>query len=293
MIDAIRRFATLGVWAPPVLEFLQRPKTLDWLEQTRLETQRSMDETVLLLLCALRYHDLTLLDGGTNAEQLADRMIEWGPGLKELCRTKHVQANVAERALPILEVLGQRWGRQRLAVLELGCSFGLLGRVLVSAATVLERFDRYFEPQQQRPSTVALVSSYHGIDLDPPDERWFLSCIPLADMRKRMARLVFEIPAAPGCTVVRGSAFDVGAWPQAQEDEMPVVLTSFMLYQLTTEQKEPLINAIQAYLAPRGGTWINLDVLVADGRSRFVVQRDGQDCLELKNDLCPSWKAHA
>lgn len=292
MIDAIRRFATFGVWAPPVVEFLQRSDTLAWLEQTRLETQRSVDETVLLLLCAIRYQELTLLDGGTSAGQLADRLTDWGPRLKELCRTKHVQANVAERALPVLEALGNRWGRQRISILELGCSYGLLGRVLVCAPEVLERFDRYFLPQQQRPAEVALVTSYHGIDLDPPDERWFLSCIAVPEMRSRMARLVFEVPQLAGCTVTRGSAFDYSRWPTPGDDEVPVVLTSFMLYQLAPPQREELIAAIQTYLVARNGTWINLDVLLEDGRSRFVVQLDGQNLWELNNDHCASWKPH-
>lgn len=294
MIEAaIDRLASLKIWAPPVVGFLKNPGTIAWLTGLQQETGRSVDETILLLLCAMRSLELTLLDGARDEDELLGFHRDHEVVVRDLCRTRRVQANVGERALPVLELLAHRWGRQRLFVTELGCSFGLIGRVLVSATQTLQGFDRYFAPNQQRPTEVPLVVGYRGIDLNPPDERWLLACIPLQPLRSRVARFLYEVPLDPQCDVVRGSAFDQNLWPIPEMGVVPVVLTSFMLYQLGEPLRRQLTDSIRDYARRYGGTWINLDVLVDNGNPRFVVQEDGEDRLELENDFCLSWKRHA
>lgn len=288
--ESIDRFAQLGVWVPAVHDFLHRPSTIRWLIECQQETGKSDDEIVLLLLAAMRAIDLTVLDGAYGPHDLGRFLEDNEASIHGLCQTHRVQANVAERALPILELLGERWGRQKLFVTELGSSFGLIGRVLVSATKTLQNFERYFTATQQRPTAVPLVAGYLGIDLAPPDERWLLACIPLADLRTRVARFIYEVPAGPHCFVTQGSAFDRDTWPRAPDGTLPVILTSFMLYQLPPADRQALATTIRDHVRSVGGTWLNLDVLVHEGQSRFVVQEDGRDKITLENDLCVRWQ---
>ena len=289
---SVERLAEKGLWTTPVIEFLRKDSTVRWLEDLRAESRRSEDETILVLLAAIRSLDLTLLDGGAVPEALEEFLTCHSQTLRPVCLTRRVQANVAERGLPLLEFLGTHWGRQRLAVTELGCSFGLIGRVLVSAPDTLRNFGRYFAPGQQRPTALPFVAEYLGIDLDPPDERWLLACIPLADLRTRVARFMFEVPASPHVRVTQGSALDTALWPQPAPGTHSVVLTSFMLYQLDPETRQGLVHKIVDHTTSCNGTWLNLDVLTDDGRNRFVLQVDGKDELLFDSDLCRSWGPH-
>jgi hypothetical protein len=290
--EAIERLASLRPWPAPVIPFLRRARTVDWLTEVQKQSGRSDDETAFLLLAAMRSLDLTILDGVAGVDQLGEFLDRHGDALKELCRTRRVQANVAEHGLPVLELLGRRWGRRKLFVTELGCSFGLIGRVLVSAPQTLQNFDRYFAPTQQRPTDVPLVVGYRGLDLDPPDERWLLACIPLQSLRTRIARLIYEVPAGPEVTVTVGTAFDLSAWGTPPPGTVPVVLTSFLLYQLDPAARKALEEQITVYKQTYGGTWVNIDVLTDVKDPRFVVQEDGVDRIDLENDLCMHWNFH-
>jgi hypothetical protein len=256
------------------------------------EAKRSADETVLLLLSALRSVDLAIVDGATDADGLEQFLVDHDATLREICLTRRVQANIAERGLPILELLGRRWGRQKLFVTELGCSFGLIGRVLVSASATLQDFDRYFGPHQQRPTDVALVVGYRGVDLAPPDERWLLACIPFPAMRTRLARFIYEVPAPEACSVTIGSALDPAFWGPPPEGTVAVILTSFMLYQLPAPVRKELEDRIAEAIRSYGGTWVNLDVAVEGDKTRFIVSENGKEVIELENDLCASWRHH-
>jgi hypothetical protein len=240
----------------------------------------------------MRSVDLTVLDGGSDPDQLVRFLDHHRAQLKGLCQTRRIQANVAERGLPVLELLGRRWGRQKLFVTELGSSFGLIGRVLVSAPETLHHFDRYFAPGQQRPKDVPLVAGYRGLDLDPPDERWLLACIPLQSLRTRVARFLYEVPEGPQMEVVAGSAFDPSAWGTPPPDTVPVILTSFLHYQLDPADRNALDRLISEYQQRNGGTWVNIRVLTEGKEPRFVVEEDGTERIELVNDQCLSWRYH-
>lgn len=290
--ESIERLAGLGSWPTPVIPFLRRAGTRGWLTEVQKEVGRSDDETTFLLLASMRSLDLTVLDGDADSDQLEQFLARHDAALRGLCRTRRVQSNIAERGLPILELLGRRWGRQKLFITELGCSFGLIGRVLVSASQTLQHFDRYFSPSQQRPTEVPLVIGYRGLDLDPPDERWLLACIPLQSLRTRVARFIYEVPADPRVEVTIGSVFDPSAWGSPPPDAIPVVLTSFLLYQLDTVARNSLKQQISEYKQTYGGTWVNIDVLTDGKETRFVIEEDGTERIELMNDLCLSWRHH-
>jgi hypothetical protein len=202
-----------------------------------------------------------------------------------------------------MEALQRRFGASRLAVLELGCANGLIGRVLCSPHLVMEHFDALFGAEIQRPAVLAEVAVYRGFDLVIPDEAWLLACLPFASDRQRIDTFLNEVPVGPDFALARGSALDfpdlTGVMdlecrfePAHVDPLVPVVLTSFLMYQIPPVKRAKLENAITAFVSARGGAWINLDHRVTpDGRLRFGLEMDGLPVFVFNNDACQSWTA--
>ena len=300
-IDRIYHIVPNGSWPAAVFHFLKRPAALDFMADYMAETGKPLGESVLILLAAMRYIDNSqvaesglpsILEEPMALTNLDLFLVRHHAELFHLCRSRHVQANLFERAFPVMEMLAERYPDQEVVVIELGCSFGMLGRALCAAETVMARFDQLCEPGQQRPVVYKPAAAYRGLDLWVPDAAWLLACIPLADSRQRTARFIQEIPVPPQFRISQGSAMEFAALPEMADIPpglVPVVLTSFMLYQLSPELRQTLSGVIRDFVAACGGCWVNLDLRPRQGNYDFFVELDGQERIKLENDLCRHW----
>jgi hypothetical protein len=309
MTAEIERFSALGEFPGQTISFLRRPAALDFMQDYMADTGKPLSETVLIFLTAIRF-----VDGVTRGDPQSPSILEEEPGrvnldlflvrhhdeLYRLCLNRHVQANVPQRALPLMELLGRRYGDRPLAVIEPGCSLGLIGRLLCAPESVMAHFDEWFEAGQQRPDSWPRVLAYRGSDLSVPEPSWVLAGLHRTSDRVRLARLLRDLPPGGPCQLAAGSAesfaeqaavqelaprFDP-AHPQAL---VPVVLTAYLQYQLEAGLRQRLADAVRAFTARHGGSWINLEPRLADGAYRFFVEQDGVDRIALENDLCRTW----
>jgi hypothetical protein len=311
-IDRIYHIVPTGAWPAQVRDFLQRLAALEFMAAYMAETAKPLDETVLILLAAIRYIDLghgiepgtpCILEEPVVTDKLDLFLVRHHAELFHLCRTRHVQANLFERAFPVMEVLGRRFGDQPLAVIELGCSFGMIGRALCGAHQLLARSGELCAPGQQLPDAVPRVAAYRGVDLWIPDANWLLACISRAPARLRSFRFLKDMPEPADFRVSAASAFDFPSVPEidalaprfameAADRLVPVVLTSFMLYQFPAEQRERLASVIGDFLRPLDGAWINLDLRPAGESYHFFLAEDGVEKVILQNDICLIWDWH-
>lgn len=304
-VDRIYQIAPGGTWPVHVWHFLKRPAALQFMAEFMAESGKPLDETVLILLAAMRFLDLdpaepgapTIVESNDGAANLDLFFVRHHAELFHLCRSRHVQANLFERALPIMEVLGRRFGQEALAVIELGCSFGLIGRALCNPQLVLGAFDRLFIADQQRPTCSPRVEAYRGIDLSIPDVQWLLACISRPDARRRSALFINTIPPGKDVSIDQGSAFDFADHgvvkdlliSSLQQDYTPVVLTSFMLYQFGQETRKKLRTTISEFTHNHGATWINLDLEPLGSGYDFFIEENGLRRVSLDTDVCRYW----
>ncbi len=310
MVEAVDHLNHRGIVPLSVTAFLKRPAALDFMEEYLHETDKSTEEAILLLLSAIRFIDNkggydadvpTVLEAPEGAVNLDLFLVRHHAELYHLCRTRRVQTNLAERALPVLDLLAKRYHSRPLALIELGCSYGLIGRVACAVAAVEPGFAEWFEPGQQKPRAWPQVTVYRGIDMAPPDTNWLLASIPFASVRSRAARFVRELAPLTDWLVCRGSAMELGEHPAIREllprfvaghpdQVLPVLLTSFFLSRLKDIKRQPIIRAVRQFAAAQGGVWINQDY-EAVGHPRCIVSLDGEPKLTLDSEFCRSWSS--
>jgi hypothetical protein len=316
LLAAVAAAGSTGLFGPGVAAFLSRPAALDFMEEFLQESGAPLGDAIPALLCAIRYLDLrgnhdsglpTVLEAPPGAVNLDLYLVRHHAELYHLCRSRLVQTNLPERALPVMEILAARFPSQNLAVIEAGSSFGLIGRALCSPDLVRRKWAMLFEPGQQEPRAMPLVSVYRGIDRSPPEADWALACVPFPSVRQRTAWFIEEVPAGPGCTVSRGSALDLPEHPAVRElvprfDRrhpealVPVVLTSFLLSRLNAAKRQALTRLCRQFASAHGGAWLNLDfeegpdAAAKAALPRCLASLDGEPRLVLDSEYCRSWK---
>jgi hypothetical protein len=217
------------------------------------------------------------------------------PQLMQLATHRHIQANMPARALPILELLAECVPNQDLAVIELGCAAGNLGLALLNAKQICSQTERYFPNGQQLPKVLPNIACYRGYDLDLPEPTWVLACVSSRPERERLA--VFMADLAPTISsknfqIQRADALHFPKLPglDIEPTQRPIILTSFMCYQLPDTVRPTLEQAIMNYTLEKGGHWLDVDLVPrAKGGLEFVLRMDGQARIVLHDDYCITW----
>ncbi len=122
-IDRIYHIVPNGSWPAAVFHFLKRPAALDFMADYMAETGKPLGESVLILLAAMRYIDNSqvaesglpsILEEPMALTNLDLFLVRHHAELFHLCRSRHVQANLFERAFPVMEMLAERYPDQEV-----------------------------------------------------------------------------------------------------------------------------------------------------------------------------------
>jgi len=300
LTDATNRLEKMGLWHVAVFEFLRRPVAMNLMAECMDECGKNADEAILVLVSAMQYVYLraqgiadgsTMFDGHGDFGSFELFLVRNHNEVYHLCIDRRVQANVPARALPILELIHGCYGAKPVRVIELGASAGMLGLMMMNAPAVRASWQTYFSPRQQSPVAWPEVVSYQGIDLSVPDTAWVLACIHDPQLRKQCLRFLLAFSGEAGWSVGHGSALDFPDLVQPSPDSQAVVVvTSYLLYQLSAENRHKLQQTISGFLSAQRGCWINLDLFTdSNGNNCFVAELDGMKKLALQDDYCMTW----
>ncbi|MCP4221467.1 MAG: DUF2332 family protein [bacterium] len=248
------------------------------------ESGKSVEEGVLVFRTVVRQLH--------NDEGPLSKFIETNGDL--ICRKaneKKAQSNLPGRALPLFDIFSRVFPDTPVSVIELGASYGLIGRCLRNPQKALEKKDVYFYPDQQAPEAPRPVRRYLGIELAPPTREWLLAWEWDPVRRERLTRFLDDVPADENCRVIKGSAFGFSKLKEVQnlvtDASAVAVLTSFMLYQFDEDNRRKLINQVKEFTHDVKGIWINQTFL--PGTMECFIEVDGRKTLDLVNDSCKGW----
>ncbi len=251
------------------------------------ESNKTIPEAVLVFITVVR----SLWDNSgsllefikDNSELICKRAIE-----------KKAQGNLPGRALPLFEIFEKKMTGLPVSVIELGASYGLIGRCLLNPAKIMGKKDSYFPPAQQMPGTRSLrsVNYYLGIELSPPDEEWVLAWEWFPERRKRLKNFLRDITVDEKFILLKENAFGFSKLSavktMASQEAAVLVLTSFMLYQYDLKKQQILRDEILEFTKNVNGYWINqtFDVSLMN----CFIEFNEEKIIELSDDGCRSWK---
>lgn len=165
---------------------------------------------------------------------------------------------IPQRAFPIYSLL-QRKNINNAGIVELGCSRGDIGLTLLNSQKIIAHGSEYlfrdfiYKTNLQELTGNQLVSKYLGIDIDISlNDQWLLSLWGLKDERRQQLRKFYEdfLPnnnrtffrlKSNACELNQYLPFMI----KFMENVSPIViLTSFMIYQLSRTERLRLISSI-------------------------------------------------
>lgn len=247
-----------------------------------------------------------------------------GSQIERIALIRTNNPTIPQRAFPVACHLPE--GEDGTGMLELGCSRGDIGLVLLNHAQVLACPSRYLFPDfMANVSTGTLkrsqpVARYFGVDLEiAVDDAWLLSLWGMRDARRQHLQSFyadFKPEDSARFQRVQADACNLDAYLDAAlgffgDTEELVILTSFMVYQLSYRERKTLarrVRLLQDRFRELGGcitrvTWYNQGIepqLLMTGDfdfSRCYLSRlwfDGDDLhgiplVRLANDACEGW----
>ena len=130
---------------------LKEEVTLELIRFIIHRSGKELGESVLILLSVIKY-----LFGEKQVFQKLEESNGFIPFISqnrekilEISARKNVQGNLPARALPVLDVLARKFPGINLGVLELGASFGLIGRCLLNPHGISQKGDKYFSKRRE------------------------------------------------------------------------------------------------------------------------------------------------
>ncbi len=309
LLEFINRSNFRDAWLPNVTAFLKRPACLGFLSDFIAESGKQVPDAVFVFLASIRYLNANIstrfdepmiLDDEDWRRNIDLFLVQHHDELFYMCKTRRTQVNVPHRALPIMDALYREYKEKEIAVLELGASFGLIGRCLRSAALVMRSFEDFFGSHHQKPVGIPTCAEYLGIELDPPDLAWILAGAPKPEFRNSIENFAHQIPELTKFRVIQGSALDFPKMPEVLsllETKLPlVILTSFMLYQLPESVRRTFETVIRRFCSEHGGSWLNIEATAVKGTApeaessyRYALEFDDKEIFELSSDFCERW----
>ena len=170
---------------------------------------------------------------------------------------------------------------ESIGVLELGCSRGDIGSVLLNCKDVLAKPEDYlfesFSPAVpvEELKKARQIDSYFGVDKNIKlDDEWLLALWGLVDPRRETLKNFYRdfqpINSERFCRH-EANAFVQSAWGDEalrfhKDTKHLVIITSFMVYQLTSEQRILLAQAVKQFSdrflngSGQSLTWLNQGV---------------------------------
>lgn len=312
MHEQIRAFistaAAHSIWMPNVVAFLNRQASIEFIETVVKDSGKSVADAVFVYLAAIRYlnadagsrfDQATILDNSDWHTNLDLFLVQNHNQLLQLCRTRTNQVNIPQRAFPLLDLLAIEYGSQPLHIIELGASLGLIGQYLLEYGRYETEFAKLFGMQQQKPLGKPKCLSYTGIDRFSPDPAWTLACIPDPAERSRLQNFLHLAHIPEHWRLVQADAADFAKLLETaptknarEETSIPIILSSYMLYQNSATVQGNLIKTIQDFCATHNGHWINLEPRWNDEVNDYyyTIELDQRARVRLSSDRCESWE---
>lgn len=284
-------------WSEYIYYQLKKDESLALIEEICNKSNKKASEAVLILLSALRYlsGNMNITSDLEQSDSYLDYITQTRDALLEIGITRRIQANSPDRALPVLEVLGNRIHSDKAAVIELGASFGLIGYCMTQYERLLKKKSDFFTEKQQFPEIAKVPAGYLGLDIDPPDKKWILSCLVNKTDRHLISNIISDMEKNSGFRPVKSDALHFDRLPMVQhilsEGYTPVILTSFVLYMLTEETRNSLTGLVNRFVTEQKGHWINQCVKLQNtgNSAQFYLQLDGKNIIQLEDDRCRNW----
>lgn len=244
--------------------------------------------------------------------------------LEQVALARSNNPTIPQRALSVASVLPQV--NADVGLLELGCSRGDIGLVLLNLEKVLGAPSKYLFPDfvaavsTDKLQHLRMIDQYFGVDIDiSTDDGWLLALWGLRDERRRQLQSFytdFKPDHNDRFQRFQADACDLQAYgDQALEffrtSKHLIVLTSFMMYQLSSQDRRELAGTVRAiqskFLETKADSafalWLNQGMHPKDllnGKFDFShcylskLWFDGKKLLglplvRLSNDACEGW----
>ena len=284
-----------------ILAQLKKKKTLTLIDRVIEGSDKTVAEAVIVFLSAIRYlsKDSDAFSSLEKTDSFQEFIKANEGSLIDLSLQRKVQGNLPERGLPLLEIFSKKIPGSSIAVIELGASYGLIGRCLLDPFKMIERKGRYFSQEQKIPENIKGIDYYLGIDLDPPDKEWLLISTWHERLAWRLRNLLEDLQPDPRFRVIKANAFGFPGLEPVREllgkNPRVIVLTSFMLYQLDDIRQKQLKAEIGKFVEDVDGYWINQDVMMASvastrSRDEYFIELNEKRIIDLPDDKCITWE---
>jgi hypothetical protein len=284
-------------WTYYIVQQLKNQFTLSIILEIMNQSGKTPSEAVLVLLSTFRYisKDSSIF---SKLEKDNSFQIFLKDNLKEILKVsveRKVQANLPERGLPILEILGKHWPSSSIAIIELGASYGLIGDCLLNPHRMLQEKSHYFSSGQQIPENPKGIDFYLGIDIDPPERDWLISCCADEKDAARIGKIQNDFNRLDNFNLIKASAFGFTGLKEVKalsnENFKLIVLTSFMLYQYNREKQDRLKGEIMEFTKSTNGHWLRQEVELARLKQNdYYIELDNHKIIALSDDKCTAWK---
>jgi hypothetical protein len=296
IIDFIEKFKYL--FSDYIAAQLLSPPVLALITEVMDRSGKQPSEAVLLLLHSIKYlsHDERALELLEQRDGFRDFLTKHDKTLLEMGIERKVQYNLPERGLPILEILGQVLKDEQIIMIELGASYGLIGVCLLNHNVLLENKQTFFAPGQQMPVNPRGVNEYIGIEIDPPDREWVLSCTDDPEEAGRIRLILDHNRIQNRVEIIKASMMGFSRLKAIKDfsssGKKIVVLTSFVLYQFERKMRDELEQEIFGYINPVHGLWIDQSVDTGGDhrKEHYMIKLNGKKIIELPDDRCSKWK---
>lgn len=277
---------------------LKKDYALKFIMEIISNSGKEISEAVLAFLSAVKFTykkedvftELEETDAFQNyVEENADLLLK-------ISIEKKVQGNVPGRAFPILEVLSKKIGNSNINLIELGASFGLIGRCLLNHESIIGKKERYFPSRQQLPENPKGIDYYLGIELNIPSAEWMLASVWEKEAERRLKNFIEDYKNDNRFELLHGDAFGFSKLEAikrlAEKAGTIIILTSFMLYQFDDKRKRILTDEIFNFVNSFDGHWINQDVNISQESkmNEYYIAWDNKKIIELSDDWCFDWK---
>jgi len=276
---------------------MKKDYVLELLSKIMIQSDKMPSEVVFVFLSSIRYikNDIKALfeiEKNNTLEQFVNTNYD---KILDLSVKRKVQANLPERGLPVMELIGKNITEENITLIELGASFGIIGQSLLNMKMLLENKKTYFLPFQQFPINPKGINKYIGIDIDPPDKEWLISCFSNIDRAIKTNDFINSIKNTDNFSLIKDSAIgftklDIIKKIKNHSSKI-IVLTSFMLYQLDNDKQNQLKNEIKDFIKQNNGLWINMDVDLSENSEehKYYIEINDKKVLYLTDDSCISW----
>ena len=259
---------------------------------------KTITEAVLVFLASVRYlkDSINALKFLEAANQFEHFVQENKSQILELSIQGKVQGNLPERALPVIDIINRQFPGEKISVIELGASFGLIGQFLLDPQNILKKNRFYFLNNQQYPTRYEPIYKYLGIDISVPEKKWLISCFSNTDDAFRIEKFINNLNPSPNFDLIEKSAIGFSSISKVKyisnENTKRVVLTSFMLYQLEETLQKQLTNEIVNFCEQTDAHWIKqeVDLSNAEFGPDYYISLDNKRIISLQDDKCTSWK---